>query len=401
MNILILTQYYLPETGAPQNRLSSLAGNLKKSGNNVQVHTALPNYPRSEIYPEYKKKWRCTEEIEGITVNRSSIFVSKRKSLIPRLANYFSFVISSYYSSGKNKQIFDVIICESPPLFLGITAVYLKRKWKCKLVFNVSDLWPESAEKMNIIKNKWIINRAYKLANWIYKNADLISGQTKGIIEAIQQMQPGKRLFWFPNGVDIEKFTNHAPEKIHEKNSFNILYAGIIGHAQGLEVILHAANILKEKNEIHFFIIGDGPVKDNLLTLQKELVLTNVTFISNQPRDYILQKTHECDAYVVPLRKLDLFKGAIPSKLFEPLAFGKPILLGVDGEAKQLFIDEAKGGIFYEPENAMQLTSAILQLYNDKTLATTLGNNGRKYVTAYFNREEIARKFEQQLKELF
>src|SRR5581483_8163578 len=131
------------------------------------------------------------------------------------------------------------------------------------LVFNVSDLWPESAEKMGIITNKLIIKRSYKLANWIYRNADLISGQTQGIIEAIRKMQPQQKLFWYPNGVDLHKFNNHTPRKKHT-NGFVLLYAGIIGHAQGLEVILHAASLLKQQNDIHFYIIGDGPVKEKL-----------------------------------------------------------------------------------------------------------------------------------------
>ena len=285
MRILILTQYYPPETGAPQNRLSNLAVNLKRTGNEVELLTALPNYPKYETFPGYKGRWRICEEADGIMVNRSYIFVTKQKGIIPRLANYFSFTISSYYSACVRLKKFDVIICESPPLFLGITAVLLKRRWKCKLVFNVSDLWPESAEKMNLITNKWIISRSYKLANWIYKNADLISGQTKGIIEAIRVMQPQQKLFWFPNGVDMDTFNNHHPSKNGGSESFNILYAGIIGHAQGLEVILHAANILKNETNIQFSIVGDGPLKENLIALQQQLKLSNVTFIPNQPRE--------------------------------------------------------------------------------------------------------------------
>ena len=166
MRILILTQYYLPETGAPQNRLSSLAKHLAAFGNEVEILTAMPNYPKYEIFQGYKGKSYHKEVIDGILVHRSGIYVSKSKALIKRLANYFSFVISSYFKAKKIASA-DVIICESPPLFLGITAVLLKRKWKCKLVFNVSDLWPESAEKMGIITNKYIIRRSYKLANWI------------------------------------------------------------------------------------------------------------------------------------------------------------------------------------------------------------------------------------------
>ncbi|CAN5204108.1 glycosyltransferase family 4 protein [soil metagenome] len=399
MRILILTQYYPPETGAPQNRLSSLAGYLASFGNDVEILTAMPSYPKSEIFPGYKGKKYCKEIIGAVPVHRCSIYVSRKNSMTRRLTNYFSFSISSYYCARKRIEPADIIICESPPLFLGITAVMLKRKWKCKLVFNVSDLWPESAEKMGIIKNKFIIRRAYKLANWIYRNADLISGQTKGIVSAIKAMQPQQKLFWFPNGVSPNKLNNHA---VTSKNNakFSLLYAGIVGHAQGLEVILYAAEKLKHKPDIHFHIIGDGPVKEKLLTLQKKLQLSNITFINNQPSEKVMEWLHVCDAYIVPLRKLDLFKGAIPSKLFEPLGIGKPILLGVEGEAKELFIDEANGGLFFEPENAQQLADSIITLYNNRQLAASLGNNGKQYVYSHFRRDKIAESLWLQLQQL-
>jgi glycosyltransferase involved in cell wall biosynthesis len=399
VRILILTQYYPPETGAPQNRLSSLAKYLACFGNDVEVLTAMPNYPRYEIFEEYKGKKYCKEILDGITVHRCSIYVSKDKRMMKRLTNYFSFTTTSYYSASKRIKPVDIIICESPPLFLGITAVMLKRKWKCKLVFNVSDLWPESAEKMGIITSRLIIQRSYKLANWIYRNADLISGQTQGIVEAIRKMQPQKKLLWFPNGVDLHKFDNLTPSA-KQKNQFILLYAGIIGHAQGLEVILHAADKLKQYADIHFYIIGDGPVKEKLLALKEELHAENVSFIGNQPLQEVIEWLKQCDAYIVPLRKLDLFKGAIPSKLFEPLAVGKPVLLGVEGEAKELFIDNAKGGLFFEPENAQELASAILALYNNNELAKELGNNGKQYVNTYFRRDKIAEAFWSQLKKL-
>lgn len=399
MRILILTQYYPPETGAPQNRLSSLAKHLVCFGNEVEILTAMPNYPKYKVFPQYKGKFYCKETIDSIPVHRSSIYVSRNKALIKRLANYFSFVTSSLYSAGKRIKPVDIIICESPPLFLGITAVMLKRKWKCKLVFNVSDLWPESAEKMGIIKNRVIIKRSYQLANWIYRNANLITGQTQGIIEAIRQMQPQKKLFWFPNGVDLSKFNTPILQQ-NNGCKFTLLYAGIIGHAQGLEVILYAADQLKQQTDIHFYIIGDGPVKKPLINLKHQLQLCNVTFIDNQPSEKMMQWLHLCDAYIVPLRKLDLFKGAIPSKLFEPLALGKPILLGVEGEAKELFIDQAKGGLFYEPENAHALANAIGALYNNKQLAAELGNGGRNYVNTYFRRDKIAETFWRQLQNL-
>ncbi len=400
MKILILTQYYLPETGAPQNRLSSLAFHLKKMGNEVEILTAMPNYPKYTIYGAYKGKWYCKEEIDGITVHRSSIWVSQKKGLLPRLLYYFSFTGSSLFSARFRLSRPDVLLCESPPLFLGISAVWLKKRWKSKLVFNVSDLWPESVEKLGFISNKWVLGRSYQLAHWIYDHADLISGQTKGIIETISQIRPAKKCFWFPNGIDMERFPVNNTGAADTKTGFTLLYAGIIGHAQGLEVILQAAALLRDRKDIVFYLIGDGPVKQDLIKLRQQLSLENVQFVDNQPSAKIAEWLHRCDAYIVPLKKLDLFKGAIPSKLFEPLAIGKPILLGVDGEAKELFIDDAGGGLHFEPENARELADNILKLYSDPALSSRLGMQGKDYVSKYFVRGDIAARLYEHLKQL-
>ena len=397
MKILILTQYYPPETGAPQNRLSSLAHHLQLFGNEVEVLTAFPNYPKYQIFEGYENRKKSKEIIDGITVYRSNLFITKKKGITFRMFNYISFAWNAFFVAKRNIRKPDIIICESPPLFLGITAIYLKRKWNAKLIFNVSDLWPESAEKMGLVKNKFLLKRAYKLANWIYNNADLVSGQTQGIIKAIKEMQPLKKVFWLPNGIETKKFIPAQSNLPNSDKVFNLLYAGIIGHAQGLEVILHAAEKLKAKVEIHFYIIGDGPVKEELVLMQQSMHLTNITFISNQPSEKIGEWLNKCNAYIVPLRKLDLFKGAIPSKLFEPLYFGKPILLGVDGEARELFIDEGRGGLFYEPENASALAAAILELYENPSAVKVFGENGKKYVEENFQRKNIAAKFQQQL----
>lgn len=400
MRIVILTQYYPPETGAPQNRLHSLASNLIQLGANVEVVTAMPNYPKYEIFEGYKGKWYMKDKVDEVTVTRCYIFTTKKFGIVLRLVNYFSFTISSFIVALFKVKKGDLIVCESPPLFLGITAVFLKWIWGCKLVFNVSDLWPESAEKLNIINNKFLLKLAYNLANWIYKKSNLISGQTQGIVKAIELMQPSKKVYWLPNGFDYEKLGSFLNYESDPNSDFIILYAGIIGHAQGLETILYTAEKLKHENLIKFYLIGDGPVKIDLMNIAKEKKLTNVFFLPNQTPSEVAIWLQKCKAYVVPLRKLDLFLGAIPSKLFEPLAFGKPILLGVDGEARELFIKKGKAGLYFEPENFEQLATSILQLYNNKALANELGNNGKEFVLKNFRRNKIAENYWVQLKQL-
>lgn len=403
VKLLILTQYYPPETGAPQNRLSSLAFYLKNAGHEVEVLTSLPNYPEYKIFPEYKKNKNRIQFLEGIRIIRSGIFVRKNKAIHFRLLTYFSFAFNSYFEGIKQVKPPEIIICESPPLFLGITAMALKRKWKCKLVFNVSDLWPESVEALGIIQNKLLLKFSHELALKIYKNADLISGQTKGIVAKIKKIVPHKEVVWLPNGIDFKRFptVNNSYSSTGPKDEFRLLYAGILGHAQGLEVILLAAKELTAMASIKFTIAGDGPEKENLVNLKNQLKLTNVQFKGNLSVEQLSHELAMADACIVPLKNLALFAGAIPSKIFEPLYFGKPVLLGVKGEAKELFIDQGKTGLYFEPENYNDLASKILQLYYDQSLARELGNNGREYVKTNFNRQEIAKRFEEQITKSF
>ena len=400
VKILILTQYYPPETGAPQNRLSSLAYHLKSFGNAVEIMTAMPNYPKYEIFEGYKGKRFYQDTYEGIPVFRSAIYVTRKKALTYRLLNYLSFAWSAYFSAKKHCSRPDILVCESPPLFLGITALKLKKYWGCKMVFNVSDLWPESAEKMGLVKNRLVLKYAHSLAATLYRKADMISGQTQGIVAAIQNLERDKKILWMPNGIDASRFTFSPDYPRTGERPFRLLYAGILGHAQGLEVILASASLLKEDGSFQFYIIGDGPQKAMLLELKQSLDLGNVSFIDNQPADKIAEWLQRCDAYIVPLRKLELFKGAIPSKLFEPLYFAKPILLGVDGEARQLFIEDAKAGLYNEPENAEELAENIRFLAANREHARILGENGKAYVEKYFQRKSIAEKFYLAIQEL-
>jgi len=394
---IILTQYYPPETGAPQNRLHSLAKYINKAGHEVKIVTALPNYPKNEIFASYKGKYSVHEFIGEVPVYRTWIFVSSSRSVLARLLNYFSFVITSFFKLLQIPKA-DWIICESPPLFLGITAVLVSKIKRSKLIFNVSDLWPESAEKLNIINNRFLINVSYGLESWIYKNSFLISGQTQGIVRNIKERFPNKSVVWFPNGVDIDFFEGEheaidwrAKLEISKENLI-ILYAGIIGHAQGLEVIIKAAEKVRSF-AVSFIIVGDGPEKNKLLKMVVDEKLNHVYFLPNLEKAKMPSLIKSCDAYVVPLRKLDLFKGAIPSKLFEPLAMGKPILLGVEGEAKELFIEQGKAGLFFEPENADELADRILVLLNDQSMRLELGMNGKTYVKSNFDRQQIHQKF--------
>lgn len=403
MKLLILTQYFPPEVGAPQNRLYELAVRLQKCGVDVTVLTAMPNYPQMKIYEGYKNKLYHYEEMDGLKIHRAWIYTSTNKGIVKRLLNYFSFVKSAAWVGLFKLKRMDCILCESPPLFLGMTAYFLKKTKRAKLIFNVSDLWPESAEKLGLVTNKFLLKSATRLEEFLYKKSDLITGQTQGIVKNIQSRFPKKNVYWLPNGVDMNYYdaskitSSWRTTNNFQQNDFILLYAGIIGYAQGLEVILNAANLLKAYKQIKFVLLGSGPEKIKLQYLQSELKLDSVYFFDAVSKVEMPSIVAAADVAVIPLKRLDLFKGAIPSKIFENLSMKKPILLGVEGEAKDLFIDTGKCGLAFIPEDSVDLKEKVLTMFADKNMVKELGENGYEYVKNNFTRNEISIKFYEKL----
>ncbi|MBA4853954.1 glycosyltransferase family 4 protein [Emticicia sp. BO119] len=397
--ILILTQYFPPEVGAPQNRLWELANFLSQKEFDVTVLTALPNYPEMKIHKEFRNKFIVRKKVNQLTIIHSWIYVPSKKTFFKRLLNYFSFVFSSVIACLFLRKKYDYILCESPPLFLGISAIFLSWLKKSKLIFNVSDLWPETAEKLGLVTNKFLLKYSIYLEEYIYKKSDYITGQTQGIVKNIKDRFPDKKIFWLKNGVNLLSYKNKyvlndwRREMGISKDFFLLLYAGIIGHAQGLEVILKAANLLGDYSKIKFFIVGEGPEKDSLISIKEKLQLENVVFLNGQKKDKMYDILNAINASIVPLRKIDLFKGAIPSKIFENLVTKKPILLGVDGEAKEIFAVQGQCALYFEPENEIELKEQIINLYNNTNLQKELGENGLKLVKLKFDRNIIAQDF--------
>lgn len=401
MRILILTQYYPPEVGAPQNRLSDLAKRLAEFGHVVTVLTALPNYPKGEIYEGYRGYVVMEEWAKGVRVIRAWIYTTKGRSFIKRLMNYFSFVLSSLAVGMWKVGRQDIVIVESPPLFLGLSGFFLSRLKRARLVFNVSDLWPESAVAMGFLRNKFIIDLSKWLEEFLYRHSHLITGQTQGIVDSIQSRFPNKSVSLITNGVDVESFgpllEDHEKEKkkgeFGVEGKFIVGYAGLHGFAQGLETIIQVAQILVEYEDIRFVFFGDGPEKEKLVQLASQVRLTNVHFYPPQPVSCMPKIISVFDVALVPLKRLELFKGALPSKMFEAMAAAVPLITSVNGEARTL-VDKAQAGLYVEPEDPKAMADAILQLYKNPSCRRTLGQNGRQYVAEHYDRQKIARKFE-------
>ncbi len=394
--LVLLTQYFPPETGAPQNRLHAIATALAAQGVEVTVLTGMPNYPEMVVHEGYRGAvYRC-ERMDGLEVRRAWLHASTGKGLLARLSNYFSFVFSALWVGLCELRRSDLLLVESPPLFLGITAMGLARAKGAALIFNVSDLWPESAVQLGLVRNRALIAASTVLEESCYRRSALITGQTKGIVNDIARRMPGKQVRWVPNGVDLPAIAK-VPATPGMREALGIpreavvcTYAGIIGHAQGLGTIAQAAEQLVDTNVL-FLLVGEGPVKAGLQAMVNDKGLRNVRFLERMPRARVLGLVQESDAVVVPLRRNDLFKGAIPSKIFEALALGRPLLLGVDGEARDLFIREGDCGLYFEPEDPSALALAVRRYIADPALRARHGENGARYVREHFDRAVISR----------
>ena len=403
MQFIILTQYYPPETGAPQNRLSDLAGRLVKMGHAVQVLTAKPNYPRGFFYPGYEKGlWKHANQ-DGVKVTHCWLYPTPKKQIFYRLLNYFSFVLSAALFGTFILPKADILLVESPPLFLSVTACWLSRIKGARMVLNVSDLYPETAIALGMLQQRWLQKAFFGFEAWSYSVSALITGQTEGIVKSIRDRFPNKPVYLLSNGIDLELFASLYEQgcqvRDRSQNMFIVGYAGILGHAQGLISVIAAANLLREIEDIQFHFYGDGPLRECIIKMAEELKLTNVQFMGHCSHTEIILLMHTWDAGLVPLAKTSLLAGARPSKMFELMGAGLPILLSApQGEASEI-ISNANAGIWVEAESPEALAGAVRQLHLDRQSCQQLGNNGMRYVEQHFDRGKIAADFVSFLKQ--
>lgn len=402
MRILFLTQYFPPESGAPQNRLGDLSRRLAEFHHQVTVVTALPNYPRGEFYEGYGGRLLMEERWNGVRVVRTWVYPTKSKKVIPRLFNYFSFLPLSTLAGLFLARKGDVVLVESPPLFLGVAGLIVARIRKVRLMLNVSDLWPASAVALNVVTNRFLIRWATAFEEYLYRHCALITGQTRGIVEDIHRRCPRVRVSLLTNGVALEFFELAKQARLVREGirrelgwdgKFVMGYAGLHGLGQGLDLVLRAGQILSDIPEVVFALFGDGPEKPRLQKAAADLGLSNVQFHPLQPISRVPQILAAMDAALIPIIRHELFKGALPSKLFEAMGAAVPVIAAVEGEARDI-VEQSQGGICIEQENAIQFAEAIRKLKENPLLREAMGKNGQRYVMEHFNREEIARKFE-------
>ena len=388
MRITMLTQYFPPEVGAAQTRLYSIALELKRRGEDVTVVTALPNYPTGRLLPGYRARWSMRERIGDIDVVRTWIHPATGRNPIGRLVSYLSFSFSALFGcfkAGRTGKA-DLVLVESPPLFLGLTGYIFARLSGTKVALNISDLWPASAQELGIITNPLLIWLAERLEHFLYRHVDFVTAVTPGIAESVHRTAPRTRLLLLPNGVDTQLFRRGDTAAVSQwmsPSEIAFIYGGTLGYVSGLDVIIDAASRLVTRRDIVFVFVGDGPEKARLQHRVEEAHLGNVRFVAPQPADAMPAFFSASRASIVPLRADDFFKRTLPAKIFPSLACSTPVIHCGDGDAAQL-IAETKSGLVVPPERADLLAAAVVQLADDPELATVLGRHGRELVESRF-----------------
>lgn len=410
MKILYISQYFPPEMGAPAARAAELSRHWAKDGHEVTVLTGFPNHPTGLVPAEYRAKFRrlvSREMIDGVSVIRTWLFPFPNRRVYERMLNYSSFCASSA-STGVFLSRHDVIIATSPQLLVGLSGWWLARCKRVPLVFEVRDLWPESLAAVGMGTRDSLLHRSLaRVAGFLYRNSQhivVVSPPFKDYLITHWNV-PRDKISIVENGVEANLFSPQNSDSelrrmLGIEDKFVVCYIGTLGMAHGLETVLEAANRLQHTApEVVFLLIGEGAEKSRMMSVARELRLNNVRFLHQQPREQIPAYICASDACLVTLRKNEVFKTVIPTKMLEFMSCARPVILGVDGQARRI-VEDARAGIFVEPENSEQIANAITQLSSSAELREQLGRNGRRHIIQHFSRAETARAYISILEEL-
>jgi len=378
MRILFLTDNFPPEGNAPATRTFEHARDWVDKGHKVTVITCAPNFPEGKVFKGYKNKWLSKEKVEGINVWRVKTYITANEGFIKRTIDFASFMSSSLFFGLFTRKV-DVVVGTSPQFFTVISAWALALFKRVPFVFELRDVWPASITAVGAMRRSWVINILEKLELFLYRQADLIISVTHSFKSDLQNRGvSADKIKVVLNGVDLERYRplqekdESLAGKYELKNKFVIGYIGTHGLAHALENVIEAAELIIKEENIRIVFAGGGADRSRLEKIVSERGLENIVMIPRQPKDKMPQVWSLCDISLVHLKDAPLFKTVIPSKIFESMAMGLPIIMAVPiGEATDI-IEEYKAGINVSPGYPKELSEKFLELAKDKELVRTL-----------------------------
>lgn len=403
MRILLIHQYFLEKNDSGGSRFNEMAKLWVEQGHEVTVLSGMVHYATGKKMKRYKGKfiYNDSQFYNGIDVIRCHVSESYNSSFLGRLWAYFSFVFSSIYAGlfiVKKKH--DIILVTSPPLFVGITAYVLSVFKRLPFIFEVRDLWPESAIDTGVLLNKWIIKFAYWFEGFIYQKAELINVLTPAFkTKLLEKNVSEDKIIFIPNAADFSlsevllKDFNAVEFKksLGFKENFVITYVGAHGVANHLIQLLEAAELLKDTHVI-FQLIGAGMQKDMLIAKKEKRNLTNVIFRDPVPKEEVFKYILASDMGASVLKKVDTFKTIYSNKTFDYMSCRIPVLLAIDGISRNL-IEDAACGIYVEPENPHAIAKVIRQAMFYPEKLKEMGENGYNYALENFDRSILSERY--------
>tara|TARA_Y100000310_G_scaffold258062_1_gene266329 strand:+ start:1168 stop:2403 length:1236 start_codon:yes stop_codon:yes gene_type:complete len=390
MHVFLITQYFPPEIGAAAIRWGDYVKILTQKGHRVTVLCEMPNYPLGTYFPGYKRQGVKRENVSPkLTIIRSFAWANDRSSAIKKLGHYIIFMFSAFINALKIKN-YDVLIISSPPLFAGVIGAIISKLKSIHFFLDIRDLWPESVMALGEVKSKWVFNMGKKLESFIYKSTNgyiLTVPGFKHHFNKYYSEQLNKPMINLINGVsntffDLAQKYDRIPEK-----RFTVLYSGNMGLAQGLESVIKAADIL-QKYPIDFCFVGSGVKRKELIIKAEKLGLKNVVFLPVQKKEELIKLIKKASVCLVPLKNDPLFRNAIPSKMFEYMACGRPVIASISGEVEKI-LNSAKSGSIAMAEDANSIAVSILYYYNNRGKIIEQGRNGVLYVTENVRKETL------------
>jgi glycosyltransferase involved in cell wall biosynthesis len=399
MKILLIHQYFLEKGDGGGSRFNEMTRIWQQNGHSITVISGMVHYTTGKKYEQYKGKFIVKEKgSDGIDVFRCHVSEAYNKNFMGRLWAYFSFVLSSLLCIVRLKGHYDILLVTSPPLFVAITGILASKLKKVPFVFEVRDLWPESAIDTGVLGNKYLIRAAYWLERQAYLNACIVNALTpafkKKLIE--NKQVPASKVIMIPNAADFSisdkilvSFNQTAFRKeLGLDNRFIITYVGAHGVANHLQQILETAEIIKDTPAC-FLLIGAGMQKE---WLQKETLrrsLSNVRFIDPVSKEKVFEYILASDAGTSVLKNVETFKTVYSNKTFDYMSCKKPVLMAIDGVSREL-VENAQCGFYVEPENPQDFAEKIKVYLKDIELAKKHGENGYVYAKKFFDRERLA-----------
>jgi glycosyltransferase involved in cell wall biosynthesis len=398
MRIQILSQYYEPEVGAPQVRLKAMADEFTRRGHEVEVVTALPSYPVARIFPEYRRRFLHTERRGGVTVRRVWIHAATGSGA-GRLLNFASFAALATIPMARTRRP-DVVLVESPPLFVALPALVDSVVRRRPFALLVADLWPDTAIEMGLVSNRHLQRLLYALERWAYRRSAFVAPVTEGQVETLRDAKgvPADRICLVRNGVDVELFRPGEPSEATRQllspgGERVIMFAGTLGYAQALDVIVDAAPIVCAAHpDARIVFVGSGSERARIEARVADEGVAGITFLDPRPLTEIAELYKGVTAGLTTLRDSPVFAGARPSKIFPMMAAGLPVIYSGRGEGARL-VGDAGAGVCAEPEDARALAAAMIEVLDDPERSRRMGAAGRRLVEAEFSWSRIVGDF--------